>query len=153
MAEINKKPEKWLSKETFDNLDLSQVPVGTVINVVDTEYHRWKIEVDGGVNYGLLTYYFDTTASNLTELANALVEQKIIKGTMIVTPNDVWLNTADVFGDITTYISSAVVTSNNLTLNGSTIMAFVEAGKASSIGTNAIVGYDSLGTATVTQLY
>lgn len=150
MGTLIKQHEKWMTREEFNNLDLSQVPVGTVINVVDTEYHRWKIEVDTGVSiFGKFTYYFDTTANTLTDLANDIIEKKIIKGTMLLPPNDYWQNSTDIFGEIATYISSASVSSNVLTLAGTTLIVSLKVGDAMTQNYAA----SELGKATVTQLY
>ena len=153
MAKLNKQPERWLTQEEFDSLDPTTIPQGTVINVVGVDYHRYKIEYDtGDIGYGYHTYYVDTPASNLNELASYLITEKVIKGYMLLPPNEMWMTTSDTFGDVVLHVSSATVGGNTLTISGSYLFHCIEAGQINADKiTNA--PYTITGAVTITKLW
>ena len=149
MAKLNKQPERWLTQEEFDSLDPTTIPQGTVINVVGVVYHRYKIEIDTGNMYGKLSCFIDTVANNLTELVNIIIEQKVLQGTILMPPNNEWMNTQDYYGSVVCYISTVAVNGKTLTISGELLALSV------MIGSSNVNYYNSpfSGTATVTQLW
>ena len=169
MANYNKQIEKWMSKASFDKLDLSTIPEGTEINIVgdivesdlslelrnkinNAGGHCWKLEVDTGDMYGKFAFYVNTIATNLTDLASDIINRHCISGFMII-PEGAW-NTNAYYGMATAYVSAISVSGSNLTISLSMVFTYSVVGN-SVIGDNdRTAGYDmSNATATATQIF
>ena len=98
MANYNKQIEKWMSKASFNGLDLSTIPEGTEINIVgDIEEsdlslellnkinnaggHLWKLTYDGKSGWGLITCYINTNANTIEDLASDIMNRPSFIGT------------------------------------------------------------------------
>jgi hypothetical protein len=169
MASYDMQIERWLSKATFDALDKSAIPVGTEINIVGqieesdlslellnkintAGGHCFKIEVDTGVMwYGKFTYYVNTTANTLSELASDLIERKCISGHLILEAGATD-NVNDIFGSVTTYISTATISGESLELTGNSLVMSANSTKDSVVNLSGATT-TQLGTATITKLW
>jgi hypothetical protein len=131
----NKQIEKWMSKASFDKLDLSTIPEGTEINIVgdivesdlsvdlqnkinNAGGHCWKLEIEtGSFWYGTFTYYWNTKATTLEELATELVG-KVISGTNLQNEFDGVPTNEPNFGFYATYLKTLSIKDDLLTFSG-----------------------------------
>ena len=162
MATINKQAEKWMSKASFDALDKSTIPVGTEINIVgdiqesdlspdlinkinNAGGHLWKLTNTSG-GWCAFTFYVNTNASTIEELANDIVNRPAIVGTFYATEEE-WGNESVGFHILKA--KSISVSSNSFTIRAFSYSAYLMGTTISSH-----TGYDnSNATFSVEKIY
>ena len=160
MAKLDKQTEKWMSRASFDKLDLSTIPVGTEINIVgDIQEsdlslelqdkingggHLWKLTRTPDLAYPVdLVFYWNTQANTLEELMSELVSKNLVG-----IPQGTYMGVA------TITINSASINGNNIAYSGFLLdTSYYNNGKGGNATTMPYIYTESNTTLSVEKIY